>query len=99
MKSLILTFLYLAKDTLHRWLTRLSSPLARVLVVFFLSLCALCFLGSYVISTKVVRDRIVTRGGDLVYTTVFAQGDVPPPSPPAPNSTRASPQTPTVCGR
>lgn len=81
MKSLILTFLYLAKDTLHRWLTRLSSPLARVLVVFFLSLCALCFLGSYVISTKVVRDRIVTRGGDLVYTTVFAQGDVPPPLP------------------
>ncbi|MGN0836302.1 MAG: hypothetical protein ACI4OS_02580 [Akkermansia sp.] len=81
MKSLILTFLYLAKDTLHRWLTRLSSPLARVLVVFFLSLCALCFLGSYVISTKVVRDRIVTRGGDLVYATIFAQEDEAPALP------------------
>lgn len=66
MISLILTTLYLAKDTIHRWFTRASSPLARVLVVFFLSLCALCFLGSYVISAKAIRDKIRSRGGDLV---------------------------------
>ena len=66
MISLILTTLYLAKDTVHRWFTRASSPLARVLVVFFLSLCALCFLGSYVISAKAIRDKIRNRGGDLV---------------------------------
>lgn len=66
MISLILTILYLAKDTVHRWFTRASSPLARVLVVYFLSLCALCFLGSYVISAKAIRDKIRSRGGDLV---------------------------------
>ncbi len=70
MKSLILTVLYLAKDTVHRWLTRLSSPVARVLVVFFLTLCALCFLGTYVISAKVMRDRIRTQGGDLVHMVI-----------------------------
>lgn len=75
MKSLILTVLYLIKDTVHRWFTRVSSPLARVLVVFFLSLCALCFLGSYVISAKVIRDRIIREGGDLVHAVIFpAQG-------------------------
>ncbi len=66
MKSLILTVLYLAKDTVHRWFTRLSSPVARILVVFFLTLCALCFLGSYVISAKLMRDRIRQQGGDMV---------------------------------
>lgn len=66
MISLILTILYLAKDTVHRWFTRASSPLARVLVVYFLSLCALFFLGSYVISAKAIRDKIRDRGGDLV---------------------------------
>ena len=66
MISLILTILYLAKDTVHRWFTRASSPLARVLVVYFLSLCALFFLGSYVISAKAIRDKIKSRGGDLV---------------------------------
>ncbi len=71
MKSLILTVLYLAKDTVHRWLTRLSSPIARVLVVFFLTLCALCFLGSYVISAKVMRDRIRAQGGDLVHVVMM----------------------------
>lgn len=66
MKSLILTLLYLAKDTVHRWFTRISSPLARVLVVFFLTLCALASLGGYVISTKLVRDKIIKRGGNIV---------------------------------
>ena len=43
MKSLILISLYLFKDTLHRWKERPASPLSRVLVAFFLSLCALSF--------------------------------------------------------
>lgn len=71
MRSLILTVLYLAKDTIHRWFTRLSSPVARVLVVFFLTLCALCFLGTYVISSKVLHDRIRSQGGDLVHAMVY----------------------------
>ena len=75
MKSLILTVLYLIKDTVHRWFTRVSSPLARVLVVFFLSLCALCFLGSYVISAKVIRNRIIREGGDLVHAVIFSAPD------------------------
>jgi hypothetical protein len=72
-----LTLLYLAKDTVHRWFTRISSPLARVLVVFFLSLSALCALGSYVISTKLVKDKIVRQGGDLVFATLTPQGEIP----------------------
>lgn len=75
MKSLILTVLYLIKDTVNRWFTRVSSPLARVLVVFFLSLCALCFLGSYVISAKVIRDRIIREGGDMVHAVIFPAQD------------------------
>lgn len=70
MISLILTTLYLAKDTVNRWFSRISSPLARVLVVFFLSLCALFFLGTYVISVKVVRERIRLEGGDLVHAII-----------------------------
>lgn len=77
MKSLILTVLYLAKDTIHRWFTRLSSPLARILVVYFLSLCALSALGSYAISTKIVRDKILEQGGDLVYVTMGNSPDEP----------------------
>lgn len=46
MKSLILTCLYLFKDTLHRWKERPASPLSRILVAFFLSLCALSFLAN-----------------------------------------------------
>ena len=72
MKSLILTALYLARDTLNRWVSRISSPLARVLVVYFLSLCALCFLGSYVITAKALRDKIRAQGGDLVHIMVFS---------------------------
>lgn len=66
MRSLILTILYLAKDTLHRWYSNIASPTARVLVVFFLTLCALFFLGSYVISTKLVREQIQKQGADSV---------------------------------
>lgn len=77
MISLILTALYLAKDTVHRWFTRVSSPLARVLVVFFLSLCALFFLGSYVITAKVIQDRILSEGGDLVHAVLSYDSEEP----------------------
>ena len=73
MKSLILTLLYLAKDTIHRWFTRISSPLARILVVYFLTLCALASLGSYAISTKLVRDKIIRQGGNMVVATLNSQ--------------------------
>lgn len=66
MKSLILTLLYLFKDTLHRWKERPASPLSRVLVSFFLSLCALSFLANYVLSTKMLQDEIRQSGGDLI---------------------------------
>lgn len=75
MKSLILTILYLAKDTCHRWFTHLSSPLARVLVVYFLGLCALCSLGSYALATKIVREKIIDRGGDLIHVTLYGRGE------------------------
>lgn len=74
MKASLLILLYLARDTLCRWLMRLSSPLSRVLVVFFLSFCGLVFLASYVISLKVLRERIRGSGGDLVVGTEFVSG-------------------------
>lgn len=66
MKSLILTSLYLFKDTLHRWKERPASPLSRVLVAFFLSLCALSFLANYVLSSKMLQDEIRKNGADLI---------------------------------
>ena len=69
MKSLILISLYLFKDTLHRWKERPASPLSRVLVAFFLSLCALSFLANYVLSSKMLHDEIRKNGADLI--TVF----------------------------
>ena len=66
MKSLILTALYLFKDTLYRWKERPSSPLSRILVVFFLSICALSVLATYIISTRTIRDEIQRNGGDMV---------------------------------
>lgn len=77
MKSLILTVLYLAKDTVHRWLARVSSPLARVLVVFFLTLAALSGMGSYAISAKIITDKIVKNGGDTVIVSAHTSGDSP----------------------
>ncbi len=77
MESLILTLLYLAKDTINRWFTRISSPLARVLVVFFLSLSALSALGGAAISTKLVKDRILRQGGDLVFASMSTNPDIP----------------------
>ena len=66
MKSLILISLYLFKDTLHRWRERPASPLSRVLVAFFLSLCALSFLANYVLSAKMLHDEIKRNGADLI---------------------------------
>ena len=66
MKSWILTCLYLFKDTLHRWKERPASPLSRILVAFFLSLCALSFLANYVLSAKMLHDEIRKNGADLI---------------------------------
>lgn len=74
MKSLILTVLYLAKDTLHRWKTRVSSPLSRMLVVFFLSMCSLCFMANYVLSTKMVFDEIADAGADTARISILPMG-------------------------
>ena len=62
---------YLARDTVYRWLTRMSSPLSRLCVVFFLSLCGLIFLSSYVISIKLLRQQIYSSGADLVIASEF----------------------------
>lgn len=77
MKSLILTVLYLAKDTLHRWVTRISSPLARMLVVFFLTLAALAGMGSYAISAKIITDKIINNGGDTIMVTAMSTPENP----------------------
>ncbi len=77
MKSLILTVLYLAKDTLHRWATRISSPLARMLVVFFLTLAALAGMGSYAISAKIITDKIISNGGDTIMVTAMSTPENP----------------------
>ena len=77
MISLILTTLYLAKDTIHRWFTRLSSPIARVLVVYFLTLSALAALGSYVITLDIVRHELISRGADTVVATLSARDHSP----------------------
>ena len=68
---------YLARDTAYRWLTRMSSPLSRLAVVFFLSLCGLVFLSSYVISTKILRKKIHNSGADLVVAAdVMSRGSL-----------------------
>lgn len=77
MKSLILTILYLAKDTLHRWCSRISSPVARVLVVFFLTLAALAGMGSYAISAKIITDRIIQSGADTVMVSALSTAESP----------------------
>lgn len=71
MRSLILTILYLAKDTVHRWFSRVSSPLARVLVVYFLTLSALAALGGFIISINVVRNNIIQRGANIVTASLY----------------------------
>lgn len=81
MKSLILTLLYLFKDTLHRWKERPASPLSRVLVSFFLSLCALSFLANYVLSTKMLQDEIRQSGGDLIIAYDMNTDGKPPLDP------------------
>ncbi len=77
MISLILTILYLAKDTVHRWFSRISSPIARVLVVYFLTLSALAALGSFVITLSVVRKELVNRGADIVVGTMSSSDGRP----------------------
>ena len=54
------------KRQLHRWKERPASPLSRILVAFFLSLCALSFLANYVLSAKMLHDEIRKNGADLI---------------------------------
>lgn len=78
MRAFVLIVVYLTRDTLHRWATRFSSPLARLLVVFFLSFCGLAFLCSYVISVKALRQRINSGGADVVVAAeMVADGEGP----------------------
>ena len=74
MISSILTVLYLARDTIHRWFTRLSSPVSRFLVVYFLTFIALAGLGSYVITLNLVRTELLKQGGDIVVSNVSSNG-------------------------
>lgn len=78
MKTTLLIIPYLIRDTLHRWMMRISSPLARFSVALFLSFCGLIFLSSYVISVKVLRDKIRSTGADLVIATQYISGAVLP---------------------
>lgn len=69
--TLLIVF-YLARDTVYRWFTQMSSPLSRLAVVFFLSLCGLVFLSHYVISLKTLRKRIISSGAELIVATEVA---------------------------
>lgn len=66
MKSTLQILFYLAKDAVYRWKTHVSSPLARVLVVFFLTLCALIILANFLVMTESVEREIARSGGNLV---------------------------------
>lgn len=60
---------YLLKDAVHRWKMHVSSPLARILVVFFLSLCALIVLANFIVMTQSVEREIARSGGNLIVVT------------------------------
>lgn len=73
MKSSLLIIPYLARDTIHRWLMRISSPLARLFVVLSLSFCGLLYLSSYVIAVKVLRQRIHNSGADMIIASGYVR--------------------------
>lgn len=79
MRSLgsLLILPYLARDTLHRWLARPSSPLARLLVTYTLGFCGLVYLGSYAISAKALRERIHRGGAGLLVAAETCMGEDP----------------------
>lgn len=66
MKSTVLIFFYLAKDVVYRWRTHFSGLLARVLVAFLLTLCALIILANFLVMTASVEREIARAGGNLV---------------------------------
>lgn len=66
MKSAALVFVYLAKDVVHRWRTHFSGLLARVLVAFLLTLCALIILANFLVMTAAVEREVARSGGNLV---------------------------------
>lgn len=66
MRSLPTVLFYLVVDTLHRWVMRTSNPLARFLVVFCLSVCALTVLSHYLLSARSLETQIRKNGGDMI---------------------------------
>lgn len=64
--SLLLSIFYLTKDMLNRWKTHFSGALARICVVFLLTIIALIVLSSFVVSEKVVAAEIHRNGGNVV---------------------------------
>lgn len=66
MKSFPSVLFYLTVDTLHRWVMRVSNPLARFLVVFCLVFCALTVLSHYLLSARTLEGQIRKNGGDMI---------------------------------
>ncbi len=74
MSARLFLFLYLLRDTLHRWCTRLSSPLSRLFVVLSLSFCGLVFLSNYALSIRLLEDKLTRSGADLLVVGEYMSG-------------------------
>ncbi len=75
MSARLFLLLYLLRDTLHRWSKRVSSPLARLLVVLSLALSGLVFLSHYALSIRVLEDKIARSGADLLVAGEYLSGE------------------------
>ncbi len=71
MSARLFLLLYLLRDTFHRWCTRVSSPLSRLLVVLSLSFCGLVFLSNYALSIRMLEDKITLSGADLLVASEY----------------------------
>ncbi len=74
MGAKLFLLLYLLRDTLHRWCTRISSPLARLLVVLTLSFCGLVFLSNYALSIRMLEEKLLHSGADLLVVGEYIAG-------------------------
>jgi hypothetical protein len=57
---------YLARETLQRWLGRVSVPMARVLVAIGLSTTGLLVLASFALGRKTLEERVEQFGLDVI---------------------------------
>lgn len=73
--SFLLSIFCLGKDMLNRWKTHFSGALARVCVVFLLTITALIVLSSFVVSEKVVAKEVARTGGNVVVAQESFFGD------------------------